>query len=141
MLRLSNTLFNIVYLPLSIINVPEESIFQKDLIPLKFRKINIFKLAHPIHNHGLLRSVIINLIFNGYSENVFDLITHEYGHILTNVDDAYFLARPGIIKTVSTYGQSSNSETIAELFLKSRKVGLGNLTDEEAQFLNQYIGG
>jgi len=76
-----------------------------------------------------------------YSENVFDLITHEYGHILTNVDDAYFLARPGIIKTVSTYGQSSNSETIAELFLKSRKVGLGNLTDEEAQFLNQYIGG
>ncbi len=73
-----------------------------------------------------------------YSENIHDLITHEFGHIRTNTDDSRFLAGPGNIKTLSRYGQSSNSEAIAELFLKRRKFGDANLTPEEAQFLAQY---
>jgi len=70
------------------------------------------------------------------SENVSDLITHEYGHILTDKQYVNELIRNGMPE-VSKYAGESMSETVAELFLKYTK--FGSLPTEQMTILKRYI--
>ena len=75
-----------------------------------------------------------------YSENIADVLTHEFGHILTNKDkyaNDLLLRTP--IKDISKYGMTNISESIAELFLKREKYGELSLTIPENDFLTKYI--
>ncbi len=75
-----------------------------------------------------------------YSENIGDVLTHEFGHILTNIDkyaNDLILRTP--IKDISKYGMTNISESIAELFLKREKYGELSLTIPQNDFLTKYI--
>ena len=64
------------------------------------------------------------------SENVGDLITHEFGHVLSGETVNQMLP-------VSKYAMESPGETIAELFLKYKK--FGNLTTQEMEILRNGL--
>tara|TARA_R110002110_G_scaffold347645_1_gene557751 strand:+ start:407 stop:1354 length:948 start_codon:yes stop_codon:yes gene_type:complete len=72
-----------------------------------------------------------------YSKNLSDLVTHEYGHLLTNkINNPQELLLKGIGST-SIYGQTNISESIAETFLKySKKIPLNQ---EETDLLQKWL--
>jgi uncharacterized protein (DUF2164 family) len=72
------------------------------------------------------------------SKNLEDIVTHEYGHILTKQtrETANDLVGAGL-PNISKYAETNLSETIAELFTKHVKYD--NLTNYEMNILIKYL--